>query len=399
MDNKNWKIMSRCDLKGKKIAVLVFPYATDNIYSVPPKLNYVIGESGYSSFFISGKIPENISLHPNTTPIDIGIRIHHLRDIRPLIFSAIAWFAKLVAIQVKMAYVIIRLRREIGIVTNYFGSYYQLPILVAKLLGKKYIYHVAGSDVEPARNIYGGFGKFVIILLTQWNYFFADLITVGSMKYLKNDPLSIWKKKIRQWAQFFGNAGLFQQIVPISQRDNTVGFLGRMTNDKSVLELVQGIIIFLEKHPDYHFLLIGVGELAEQVDKIISESRWSSRITRLDWVKYEEVQDYLNKMKLMALPSKNEGVPNVIMEAFSCGTPVISTDVGGITDMIIEGETGFLFKGITPEEIAEGLESATEEGVDLEKISQNARAILVEKYSLETSVTKYKQIIDELGTY
>ena len=391
--------MVKTDQEKKKIAVLVFPYATDNIYTVPPKLNYVIGESGYSSFYITGQIPENISLHPNTKVVDIGIRMHHLKEICPKVFSVVLWFVKLLAIQIKMAFTILKHRREIAVVTNYFGSFYQLPILVAKLLGKKYVYHVAGSDVMPAKHIYGRFGKLIIILLTQWNYMFADLITVGSMKDLIDDPLSIWERKVRQWAQFFGNPDLFKQKVPVSQRENIVGFLGRMTNDKSVLELVEGINIFLSKRPDYQFLLIGEGELAEQVDKMISESSWKNEIIRLDWVKYEEVQHYLNKMKLMVLPSKNEGVPNVILEAFSCGTPVLSIDVGGITDMIIDGETGFLLAGISPREIAQGLERATDESVDLGNISQNARVLLAEKYSLETSVSKYKHIINELGAW
>ena len=57
-----------------------------------------------------------------------------------------------------------------------------------------------------------------------------------------------------------------------------------------------------------------------------------------------EVPDYLNKLKLLVLPSHTEGLPNIILEAMACGTPVLATRAGAIPDVIENGKTGFILE-------------------------------------------------------
>ena len=82
------------------------------------------------------------------------------------------------------------------------------------------------------------------------------------------------------------------------------------------------------------------------------------------WVDGEKKENLLKKSQLFVLPSYNEGLPIAILEAMSYGIPVISTDVGSISEVVKDNETGFLIK---PGE-AESLAKAIIKVINLEEV-------------------------------
>jgi glycosyltransferase involved in cell wall biosynthesis len=98
-------------------------------------------------------------------------------------------------------------------------------------------------------------------------------------------------------------------------------------------------------------------------------------------------------MRLVVIPSKSEGLPNVLLEAISCGTPVLATPVGGIPDVIQDNVTGFLLPTLEKEEIAKKVLKALSDKDILKTVAQNAKSLLVEKYSFEASVSSFAAII------
>jgi len=67
---------------------------------------------------------------------------------------------------------------------------------------------------------------------------------------------------------------------------------------------------------------------------------------------YESLPKQYNEFKLLVILSSTEGLPNVMLEAMACGTPVLAAPVGSIPDIIINDETGFLSTDRTPEGIS-----------------------------------------------
>ena len=111
-----------------------------------------------------------------------------------------------------------------------------------------------------------------------------------------------------------------------------VGFVGNLIHVKRADKFVE---IFSEIHKrviDVEFILVGDGDLADAIRS--SASDFGLTVTFAGRVPHEDVYCWMNLFDVMILPSRNEGWPCVVLEAFACGTPVIGSQNGGITEAI-----------------------------------------------------------------
>lgn len=89
-------------------------------------------------------------------------------------------------------------------------------------------------------------------------------------------------------------------------------------------------------------MIIGDGPLKNKVLKYVDDKNLVSNVRLMDWVDHDLLPDYLNTFKLTVIPSYTEGLPNIMLESMACGTPVLSTPVGSVPDIIEHGVNGFL---------------------------------------------------------
>jgi len=132
-----------------------------------------------------------------------------------------------------------------------------------------------------------------------------------------------------------------------------VGYVGRLTRDKGIPDLVEAFDAILETEPGAHLLLVGWVDAAEDRLPPYIQRRIQShpRIHCTGFV--EDTAPYYRAMDVMVLPSLREGFPNVVLEAAASGIPVIATDVTGARDSIVPGETGLLIPPESPKAITE----------------------------------------------
>jgi glycosyltransferase involved in cell wall biosynthesis len=105
----------------------------------------------------------------------------------------------------------------------------------------------------------------------------------------------------------------------------------------------------------------------------------TARVDLPGWISHDDLPGYLNQLRLLVLPSYTEGLPNIMLEAMACGTPVLATPVGAIPDVIIDGKTGFIMENNSPECIAENVIRALN-SPDLERIAENGRRFVEENF-------------------
>jgi glycosyltransferase involved in cell wall biosynthesis len=121
-----------------------------------------------------------------------------------------------------------------------------------------------------------------------------------------------------------------------------LGFLGRLTCDKGIPELVEAFLRLSDQFPDLRLLLLGCFEeeapLPVQIRKSIETHR---HVIFAGFI--EDTAPYYALMDVLVLPSHREGFPNVVLEAHAAGKPVVAARATGVVDAVVDGETGLLY--------------------------------------------------------
>ena len=142
-------------------------------------------------------------------------------------------------------------------------------------------------------------------------------------------------------------------------------------------------------------LIGGDGPLKELIEASLQEQGVSTRVDLPGSISHDDLPRYLNQLRLLVLPSYTEGLPNIMLEAMACGTPVLATPVGAIPDVIIDGKTGFIMENNSPECIAENVVRALN-SPDLERIAEAGRRFVEENFTFEKTVENWKEILQSI---
>jgi len=142
-------------------------------------------------------------------------------------------------------------------------------------------------------------------------------------------------------------------------------------------------------------LIGGDGPLRSGIENYLAEQNLTDRVTMTGWIPHDDLPDHLNRLRLLIIPSYSEGLPNIMLEAMACGTPVLATPVGAITDIIKEGKTGFIMENNTPACIAEQITRVLTD-TNLEKIAAGAKKVVEENFTFESSVKTWKTLLEDM---
>lgn len=165
-----------------------------------------------------------------------------------------------------------------------------------------------------------------------------------------------------------------------------VGFVGRLTRDKGVPELVDAFEAILAAEPDAHLLLVGWFDQAE--DALDAPLR--ARILQHPRIHYtgfvSDTAPYYRAMDVLALPTWREGFPNVVLEAGASGLPVVTTLSTGSRDAVLPEVTGLLIPPGYPEALREALLRLIRDLALRRSMGVAARAWIIEHYGNERVV-------------
>jgi len=96
------------------------------------------------------------------------------------------------------------------------------------------------------------------------------------------------------------------------------------------------------------------------------------------------------------VPSLQDNLPNTVLEAMSCGTPVVGFDTGGIPDMVFHGKTGLLAQPKNVNDLSEKIQWMIDHPDDRKQMGINARKHVVEKFTPEIQATRYIDLYSKL---
>jgi glycosyltransferase involved in cell wall biosynthesis len=270
-----------------------------------------------------------------------------------------------------------------------------LPMLTAKLVRKKVVLASAGSLVQSCKSANDNLSKQIKILV-HINRSLSNGIILYSPNLIKEWNLEKYRDKIYIAHKHFVDFDKFKIKKRFDERKNLVGYIGRLSEEKGTLNFVKAIPeIIRRRRDDVKFLIVGDGPLQDKIEEYLDKENLSNKVNLTGWIPHDELPSYLNELELVVLPSYTEGLPNIMLEAMACGTPVLATSVGAIPDVIKDGETGFIMENNSPAFIAKNVERALNHP-NLEKIEENARALVERKFTYEAAVGMYKSIINNM---
>ena len=228
------------------------------------------------------------------------------------------------------------------------------------------------------------------------NYILADTIVVFSESEIHKKPgLKNYSQKVMCQGRRFVDTNIFRVEKDLYQREAEVGFIGRFAQEKGIINFIEAIPLILNNQGDVKFLIIGDGPLLGDAKTALKKMNLQANVELLSWIPHDKLSGYLNELKLLVIPSYTEGLPNVMLEAMACDTPVLATPVGAIPDIIKDGETGFIMANNSPECIGENITNALEYPKS-DEIVKNARKIINRDFTHEAAVKRYKKIFDKV---
>jgi glycosyltransferase involved in cell wall biosynthesis len=204
-----------------------------------------------------------------------------------------------------------------------------------------------------------------------------------------------------EWTQERGNkAAELRRCLRLPVIAPVIGFIGRLTRDKGIVELVEAFEIVSRQLPDARLLLVGSYEEADPVPANTRQKIASNpRIHRVEFV--DNTSDYFHVMDVLALPTHREGFPNVVLEAAAAGKPVAATRATGVIDAVVDGVTGLLSPVGEPGPLATNLLTLLTDKELIDRMGQAARRRAADEFSIGRVSTElerfYLQLCREHG--
>lgn len=178
--------------------------------------------------------------------------------------------------------------------------------------------------------------------------------------------------------------------------DFTILYVGRLSDEKGVIYLLRALKKLQDKGIVFKALIVGDGWMRKELEKYAEDSNLVDNVIFTGWVKAEDMASYFNTADVFVGPSLREAQGLVFAEALFTGLPVIATTVGGIPDIVIDGKTGYLVSPKSDEEIYAGLLKLHDNLALREKIGENGKLHVRDKFSWQSVRKRFMELVGML---
>lgn len=198
--------------------------------------------------------------------------------------------------------------------------------------------------------------------------------------------------------KFSAKRGFDKTIFPWAESPGKkILFFGRFLASKGIQTLIDAAPAVLEKNIDAAFVFAGAGN-AEHWKKMAVQKGIAENCIFLGQVAHQNVPFLLNASSIVVLPSFGESLPLTILEAMSCGKPVVATEVGGIPEVISNGKDGLLFAKGDSAALSAKILRLLDDGALAGRIGKNARKTVEENFTIkkmaELTLDAYKKTLE-----
>lgn len=278
---------------------------------------------------------------------------------------------------------------RVHIHTASFNSFYRksLFLLLSIVLGKKVILHVHPSFFVTFISSFQGFKKrFFFFLLDGVNTFVVltrqmqqdmNLLFPGKSVVVLRNPVDVAE---------------LQAPYGINREYSRFLFLGWFTPGKGVYDLVNAAELLIKDGEHFFIDFYGTKNVG-QLRSYIAEKGMAANLLVHGWADDKQKIAALHRSTALVLPSHTEGIPNVVLEAMAARTPVISTMVGGLSEILRDRENSLVIEPKNSQDIAEKIRFALHHPEHCRKCADTAYQDIVKEYDLPLIQKQLKTLL------
>ena len=193
--------------------------------------------------------------------------------------------------------------------------------------------------------------------------------------------------------RFSGAGALSREALGFSPTTRLIGIVARLEPEKNHAMLLRGFAEVRRQRPETALLIVGDGSLRASLEHLCAALQITDSVrfvgTRRD------IPDLLAMMDLFVLPSRNEGMPISILEAMSCGKPIIATDVGSVASVVLNGENGFIVAQDDSSMLARHIIHLLKNDSMRLAYGQRSRKMIEDSYDKHYTMTKYLKLYSQ----
>lgn len=188
--------------------------------------------------------------------------------------------------------------------------------------------------------------------------------------------------------------GRLNELLPSTNKGKILISVGRLTEAKDQESLLIAIKKLVQNGVDIFLALVGEGELRSRIEGSIEQLGLGQRVFLLG--NRTDVHELLPDATMFVLSSRREGLPMVLLEAMASGLPVVSTNVGGIPEVIKDGVNGFLVPPEASDLLAEKIALMVGQPEKARVMGATNRTMVTNNYSMQKTADQYAQLYESI---
>lgn len=274
--------------------------------------------------------------------------------------------------------------------------------LAAKIAGVPHIIHTPHGHV-----FYGHFGTFaswVFLWVEKIFSRFTDrmvALTDGEKSDYVNLSVCAPGKLLKihsgvdveKFMHTNGNRVEKRRSLGLDQNEAVIGFVGWLLPIKGPDYLLKAMDYVWQGHPEASLVLVGKGDMDVDLRAEAQRKNTNGKVKFLGW--REDIAEIMPLFDMLVLPSLNEGMGRVLVEAMAAGKPVVASRVGGIPDLVRNDETGYLVPPADEKALAGGIKKLLDDPAKAKQMGQRGKEYC-HQFSLEAMIEKLDDLYSDL---
>jgi len=234
-----------------------------------------------------------------------------------------------------------------------------------------------------------------------WRHKFADALTNGRTNVMlavseevKASLVSYQPHHANRIKILYNGVDVPNKAIRIPHEGISILTVGSLTPKKAHSVLLDAFAPLAKQHSVIRLRVIGAGALHNDLEKQAQELGIKERVAFLGNLPFSKVQEEYRATDIFVLPSDQEGCPNVLLEAMSFGIPSVATNVGAVSEIMKDGESGLIVPRRDPARLAEAITKLLDSPMLREQLGNAARDRIATAFTQTKHLSELKDVLE-----